>query len=705
MKRAKLFLCINLISLAVLPTFAYAQANGIFTLTTNSLQNDKTVELDKAGWKYHAGDDARWAAPEFDDSKWSTLNVATHQLEKLDQIDWRGAGWFRLRFKTEESLRSKVLGLMMSHALGATEIYLDGELVRRFGEIGDAGTKKRFVNIYGTPFAITLGNADEHLLAVRYRSAIENPETSFSKWVYSGNTGDGFHLVFADLNEAVARREQTQRSSATTAVTRASIYLAVGLLYLFLFWFYPQQRANLYFGLYAFLTALSNFIAHAQSASSAADLTAFIVYRLLFRFLFLSYSLAFLLFLYRAFLPRTPRFFVFAGVLWAITNIATLLFPQSSISTTMFGIMTVLFVFESLRVMWLAVRRRAEGAWIVAAGVLTALVGPLRYLYLAAGFVIPKEVDFYLAFVSSYGMLAAVSIYLARRFARTNKDLARQLDNVQELSARELEHERTEADLRVKHEQERAENERRARELEEARQLQLSMLPKKLPQLPGLEIAAYMKPATEVGGDYYDFHVSGEGTLTAVVGDATGHGLKAGTMVTAMKSLFNNLADEPDIGHIFRQSSSALKRMNLRGLFMGLTMLKIKDGRLLMSAAGMPPVLVHRAATRAVEELTVKAMPLGSPLSPSYVLKETTLADGDCVLLMSDGFPERFNESGEMMDEDRARALLAEVAHEPAQEIINRFVRAGDGWAGARAQDDDVTFVVLKVKEQTLSRI
>ncbi len=87
-----------------------------------------------------------------------------------------------------------------------------------------------------------------------------------------------------------------------------------------------------------------------------------------------------------------------------------------------------------------------------------------------------------------------------------------------------------------------AENEQRAKELEEARQLQLSMLPKNVPQLPDLEIAAYMKTATEVGGDYYDFHVADDGTLTIAIGDATGHGLKAGTVVTATKSLFHELA-------------------------------------------------------------------------------------------------------------------------------------------------------------------
>ena len=54
-----------------------------------------------------------------------------------------------------------------------------------------------------------------------------------------------------------------------------------------------------------------------------------------------------------------------------------------------------------------------------------------------------------------------------------------------------------------------------------------------MPQLPHLDVAVYMKTATEVGGDYYDFHVSFDGTLTVVLGDATGHGMKAGTMVTS----------------------------------------------------------------------------------------------------------------------------------------------------------------------------
>jgi serine phosphatase RsbU (regulator of sigma subunit) len=242
-----------------------------------------------------------------------------------------------------------------------------------------------------------------------------------------------------------------------------------------------------------------------------------------------------------------------------------------------------------------------------------------------------------------------------------------------------------------------AENDQRAKELEEARQLQLSMLPKNMPQSPHLEIAAYMKTATEVGGDYYDFHQSDNGVLTVVVGDATGHGLKAGTVVTAMKSLFRTLACEDDLPMIFNQSSRVLKEMNLRSLFMGLTMIKLNDSRLRIAAAGMPPALIYRAKKGLVEEALIKAPPLGGVSGYQYREREYALEHGDVLVLMSDGFPERFNHDREMFDYSRARQSLAEVASRPPREIIEHLVVAGDRWANGTPQNDDITFVVLKM--------
>ncbi len=243
-----------------------------------------------------------------------------------------------------------------------------------------------------------------------------------------------------------------------------------------------------------------------------------------------------------------------------------------------------------------------------------------------------------------------------------------------------------------------AQNEQRAKELEEARQLQLSMLPKKVPQLPHLEIAAYMKTATEVGGDYYDFHVADDGTLTIAVGDATGHGLRAGMMVTATKSLFNELVREPDLPELMRRCSRALKAMNLRGLFMALTIARINGNRLTITSAGMPAALLYRAAEQRVEELLFKSMPLGSITNYVYKQQEAAINAGDVLVLLSDGLPERFNGQSEMLGEEAAVRVLREVAQWSSSEIIQRLVQSGDDWGGARPQDDDATFVVVRMK-------
>ena len=91
-------------------------------------------------------------------------------------------------------------------------------------------------------------------------------------------------------------------------------------------------------------------------------------------------------------------------------------------------------------------------------------------------------------------------------------------------------------------------------------------------------------------------------------------------------------------------------------------------------------------------------LPLGAVAKFAYQKQEIRLFKGDCLLMLSDGFPEMFNAAGEMLADDEAKKVLAENAHLPPQEIINRFVKVGENWAGTRPPDDDVTFVVLKVK-------
>jgi serine phosphatase RsbU (regulator of sigma subunit) len=244
----------------------------------------------------------------------------------------------------------------------------------------------------------------------------------------------------------------------------------------------------------------------------------------------------------------------------------------------------------------------------------------------------------------------------------------------------------------------KAENERKTHELEQARELQLSMLPKKLPEVQDLEIAVYIKTAAEVGGDYYDFKLGDDGTLTIAVGDATGHGLQAGTMVAATKSLFNALANYPEPVQILKKTSRALKEMGFRQMFMAITLAKINKGQMILSSAGMPYTLIYRALSGDVEKVVLRGMPLGSFPDYPYQHKQLNLETGDTVLFMSDGITEMFNQRKEMLGEERTEMLFAETAGQSPAQIIDHMVKAGETWAGGQALEDDMTFVALKVR-------
>lgn len=267
-----------------------------------------------------------------------------------------------------------------------------------------------------------------------------------------------------------------------------------------------------------------------------------------------------------------------------------------------------------------------------------------------------------------------------------------------ELKARHDELEATLQQLKIIQNKLEAENTRKARELEEARRLQLALLPRTVPKLPFLEIAVFMQTATEVGGDYYDFNVNTDGGLTIAIGDATGHGLQAGTIVASTKSLFKALVDEPAPAQVLKKMSRALKSMGFRKMFMGMTVAKFDHHRLILSSAGMPVTLVHRAASGTTEEIILKAMPLGSFSNFKYQQRTLKLRPGDTVLFMSDGLYETFNTQEEMLGESRMIKLFTEIAHQQPRKIVRRLASTAKSWAGERALHDDMTIVAVKMK-------
>jgi serine phosphatase RsbU (regulator of sigma subunit) len=240
------------------------------------------------------------------------------------------------------------------------------------------------------------------------------------------------------------------------------------------------------------------------------------------------------------------------------------------------------------------------------------------------------------------------------------------------------------------------ENDRKSDDLEDARRFQLSLLPKEVPKLPGYDIAVFTRTATEVGGDYYDFHV--DGTLSVTVGDATGHGAKAGTMVTVIKTLFAGYTATTPPAAFLRDAAEKVKRMDLGRMAMALLVSRFDKDRFTVASAGMPPVYVHRTASGEIEEVARGATPLGT-LGADYADVSAPLHQGDTVFLMTDGFPELLNATGQQLGYSGAvDELRAAAGATTANGAIAHLTAAVERWHGNQPPNDDVTFVVVRMK-------
>ncbi|HEX3527843.1 MAG TPA: SpoIIE family protein phosphatase [Thermoanaerobaculia bacterium] len=244
------------------------------------------------------------------------------------------------------------------------------------------------------------------------------------------------------------------------------------------------------------------------------------------------------------------------------------------------------------------------------------------------------------------------------------------------------------------------EYDRKSRDLEEARRFQLSLLPRTLPEHPGFEIAVSMRTATEVGGDYYDFFLADDGALTVAIGDATGHGARAGTMVTAVKSLFSADAGASGPRQFLAEAARAVKRMGLERMAMALALARLEGRQLVVSSAGMPPLLIYRRQGARVEEVALAGMPLGG-LAFDYEERRLEIAPGDTILLMTDGLPELADPEGEPLGYPRVRSLFGELGGLPQagpEDVIAGLTRAAESWAAGQPYRDDVTLVAIRVR-------
>ena len=248
---------------------------------------------------------------------------------------------------------------------------------------------------------------------------------------------------------------------------------------------------------------------------------------------------------------------------------------------------------------------------------------------------------------------------------------------------------------REKRTKERMEGERKNQELEEAKQLQNSLLPKENPSVNGFDISTYLKPATEIGGDYYDFFYEEGEYFYAICGDATGHGVVSGIMVSVTKAGLNGIPmGEPST--ILQQLNRIVKRVNFGRLRMSLSVAQFNKNKFKISSAAMPPTYYFSARDNDIEEILVPNLPLGGIETEKFDGVEKDFHPGDVMVMISDGLPELPNKRNDLLDYPQVFNCIKDNAKKSALEIKDALVELSDEWAEGLMNPDDITIVVIK---------
>jgi serine phosphatase RsbU (regulator of sigma subunit) len=235
-------------------------------------------------------------------------------------------------------------------------------------------------------------------------------------------------------------------------------------------------------------------------------------------------------------------------------------------------------------------------------------------------------------------------------------------------------------------------------ELELARDLQASLIPKVLPAVPGLEIGAYNRIANTVGGDVYDFVPLPDGGLAVLFGDASGHGMAAGLVMAVAHAAFRTQLDvDPAPAAMFSTLNRILCRTGTSRAFFGCVYLRIApDGSFVGSVGGHPLPLVVGREGAIKRRIGAGAYPLGIKMDLAWPVESGALEHGDLLLLHSDGLAEARNERGEEFGEARIDAAATRAGNATAPEIASRLAGQLDAFCGHEEPDDDVSITVIR---------
>jgi sigma-B regulation protein RsbU (phosphoserine phosphatase) len=234
------------------------------------------------------------------------------------------------------------------------------------------------------------------------------------------------------------------------------------------------------------------------------------------------------------------------------------------------------------------------------------------------------------------------------------------------------------------------------RELELAATIQRDILPKSIPQVEGIEIGAWARPARQVGGDYHAFFVR-DGVVTALVADVAGKSMPAALLVSALHAVLQLLfAEGRELGEIATELNRHIHKWSAENKFITMIMVSIdRENETLqfVNAGHNPGYLICDGR---IDTLKSHGLPIGILPTTRYMTQNRAFPSGSCAVLYSDGITEAEDERGEEFGNERLEALLEQHLGCAATLIRDQIADAVDTFVDEAPQKDDETIVVVQ---------
>ncbi len=234
-------------------------------------------------------------------------------------------------------------------------------------------------------------------------------------------------------------------------------------------------------------------------------------------------------------------------------------------------------------------------------------------------------------------------------------------------------------------------------ELMTGRAVQIALMPRENPSLPGWETWLFTRPANEVGGDLVDYLMLTENRLGLALGDVAGKGLGAALVMAKLQSTLRAIASRYEsLADMGTEVNTIFRRDGLPDRFISLIYLVLEPAAAqvrLLNAGHMPPLVVH---AEGIDELPKGAPALGLMKNAPYTEQYAELQPGDLMLLYSDGLTEARDEQGEFFGHQRLLDLLPSLRGLSAEAVGRRLLEEVEGFAADAPPSDDLSLIVVR---------